>query len=288
MEEKYRNWEITINNPTVEEITALKNETTRYTYISINEGNEEHTEHVHALLCYTCRRYVNNLKKILPRAHIGYVKSLPGYWKYLTDEHETVKEKWESGVKPLDQTQKGEKMKHIWKRCIKYANRGDIEKIAKKYPAMYVCHYTTWKKLQKDHPVHCPPRSELDNIWVWGETGTFKSRPYREAGGEDVFYPKPLSKWWDGYRNEKNVIIEDLAPDNTGRRHWITDLMKVWTDHYEFVAEDKNGSRIIRPQKIVVTSNYPIEEVFRYNDKEDVAALKRRFKVFHTNKITPK
>jgi len=130
-----------------------------------------------------------------------------------------------------------------------------------------------------------PSRSELDNIWVWGDTGTFKSRPYREAQGEDVFYAKPLSKWWDGYQNEKNVIIEDLAPDSSGRRHWITDLMKIWTDHYEFLAEEKHGAKMIRPQKIVVTSNYPIEKVFENNDPVDIDALKRRFKIYHTNKL---
>jgi len=144
------NWELTINNPTKEEIDAVKCEDTKYTYITVNKGNEEHTEHAHVLLCYENAHYFNPLKEKYPRAHIDVVRSTKDYMNYLTNEHEEVIETWTSGVRPLDQEQKGKKMKKIWKKLIKYATRGDIEKIAKKYPSMYALHYNKFPEMAQN------------------------------------------------------------------------------------------------------------------------------------------
>lgn len=52
--------------------------------------------------------------------------------------------------------------------------------------------------------------------------------------------------------------------------------MKQWADHYPFKAACKGSQMLIRPKRIIVTSNYPIEGC--YEAKEDIEPLKRRFK----------
>lgn len=53
--------------------------------------------------------------------------------------------------------------------------------------------------------------------------------------------------------------------------------MKQWADHYTFKANQKGSQLLIRPERIVVTSNYSIEEC--YPEKQDSEPLRRRFKV---------
>lgn len=116
---------------------------------------------------------------------------------------------------------------------------------------------------------------ELRNEWYWGPRGTGKtSKAWRE--NPNIFV-KAINKWWDGYADEKVVLLDDWDPDIKG----MVNYLKIWSDRYPFRAEVKGSSMMIRPKKIIVTSNYPIEECFER--QQDVEALRRRFRVtqFH-------
>lgn len=67
-----------------------------------------------------------------------------------------------------------------------------------------------------------------------------------------------MNKWWDGYRGQDVVILDDITPDHACLCYHLL----IWSDHYSFNAEVKGGSVNIRPRIIIVTSNYTIEEVF--------------------------
>lgn len=124
-----------------------------------------------------------------------------------------------------------------------------------------------------------PIPSELDgdltNEWIWGDTGCGKSRYAHDTYPNN--YPKPLNKWWDGYNDQEYILLEEVSPDDAV---WLSQKLKIWADRYPFIAEIKGRSRCIRPKKIIVTSNYSLEEVFESKPK-DLDALKRRFKEIH-------
>jgi len=86
------------------------------------------------------------------------------------------------------------------------------------------------------------------------------------------------NKWWESYNGEEVVLIEDV-----GLSHgWMGDFLKIWGDRYGFRAEIKCDSTVLRPKKIIVTSNYSPEML--WPDKNVHEPILRRFKLIHLDK----
>nr|WQA30165.1 MAG: rep protein [Cressdnaviricota sp.] len=124
--------------------------------------------------------------------------------------------------------------------------------------------FTTFRKLKTID-------GELENIWCVGHAGTGKTRWAWEKYPE--LYVKDLNKWWDGYTNQETVLLDDWDP----RQEMLTQKLKIWADRYPFRGETKGSSMVIRPKRIIVTSNYEIEDCFQ--NPQDQEAIRRRFKV---------
>ena len=59
-------------------------------------------------------------------------------------------------------------------------------------------------------------------------------------------YVKNINKWWDGYANERIVLISDVEPDHGS---FLGYFLKIWANCYPFLAEIKDSSFKIRPKK---------------------------------------
>ena len=63
--------------------------------------------------------------------------------------------------------------------------------------AIYVRCYNSLKRIEKDHMVVKGEAADTKGIWIWGESGSGKSRFARDNYPEA--YKKLANKWWDGY-----------------------------------------------------------------------------------------
>lgn len=105
-------------------------------------------------------------------------------------------------------------------------------------------------------------------FWIVGASGTGKSR---FCFGLGSFYEKPQNKWWDGYKGESTVVIDDLDTDTLG--HYL----KRWADRYPVKGEIKNGTVNLNYKSLFVTSNYTISDLF-VKSPVMIEPLERRFK----------
>jgi hypothetical protein len=184
---------------------------------------------------------------------------------------------WEFGVRPADpndrRAQGGKTaaaiQQALFAQFFEMAKSGRMMEIRPDYLIRY---YTTWVKIQKENLGMPASLTHVSGVWIWGPSGSGKSSHARDLFRDA--YIKPTTKWWDGYVDHQQVIIDDLDPSHA----WLAYLLKIWTDRYAFIAEVKGCVLSIRPEVVCITSQFSIDQIWE-NDPETVQALKRRCQV---------
>ena len=260
-EQRTRGWCYTLNNWTVLEKAELLEVPCAYHVCGIETG-ESGTPHLQGFMYFKSVKSLRQVRAMSTRAHW---KGMRGTVDQAADYCIKDGNFEERGERPLNQQKKGakgaEKIKEMWDA----AKAGNFEAI----PLGLI------RQAEYVHAKYAPrlaDRTELNNLWIWGASGCGKSKYVRSE--HPVFYSKGMSKWWDGYNREEVVLLDDFAPEH-GK--YLGYFLKIWADHYAFNAEVKGGMLNIRPDIVIVTSQYSIEDCFE--DAQTIAAITRRFKV---------
>lgn len=166
-------------------------------------------------------------------------------------EETRVEGPWEFGNKPMW----NEDRKDIWESARAAAKLRKFDDI----PAAMYCRYSKSFHFIAElaQSLH-PPKAECRGIWIHGEAGTGKTSK-AQSDFRSLFYIKTRNQWWDGYRDEKIVIMEDLDPES-GK--YIAGPIKDWTDRYSFKGNVKNSSAYPNHDWFIITSQYTIEQCF--------------------------
>lgn len=118
------------------------------------------------------------------------------------------------------------------------------------------------------------PSGTLVGYWFWGQSGRGKTHHTTEQ------YPNAYrkicnNKWFDGYQPDKHkeILLDDLDKSH----NYMGFHLKIWADRYAFVGEIKGSSITMRPEKVIVTSNYHPRDI--WDDSTTLEPILRRFEI---------
>lgn len=256
-----KHWVFTINNPTDEDYPRTDNIAYMVFGREVGPGG---TRHWQGYVCFKNRKRLSAVKKIFPRAHLeikgGTIREAIDYCMKDGD-YDTF---GEEPVTALEAT------KSRWAHAIACAKVGDFDGIP---DDMLMRYYHGWKRLFQDNPIIPADLLERDNKWIVAPSGYGKSTYAREMYPD--FFDKAPNKWYIGYKNQTTILLDDWGPKQCEYLGWY---MKRWGDTFPYPAETKGGGMMIRPEHIVVTSQYTIEECFE-DDELIREAIMNRFQV---------
>lgn len=144
--------------------------------------------------------------------------------------------------------------------------------IAMEFPTQFIRYHRGIRELlQVIKPI--PPRDFKTYVYYyWGPPGSGKSkRALEEARSidKDSIYYKPRGLWWDGYKQQKNVIIDDFYG-------WIKydEMLKI-CDRYPYKVQVKGGFEEFTSTRLWITSNVDIYSLYHFVGY-NAEAIKRR------------
>lgn len=266
-------WCFTINNYNgFSDLDTVKN----WAYlVAGKEVGENGTPHLQCFVAYKVRTKFSTVKIQLPTAHIERMFTTPPLAsEYCKKDMDFM----EFGTLPdfngaTSGYKGGEAKAANYRKVIEVVINGDLDDVIEIDPVCYIQHYQGLKRIKQDHPTKPKALDDVCGEWLHGDPGVGKSHKAREEHDINEIYDKCANKWWDGYQGEEIVLIDDFDLVH----HVLGHHLKRWADKYPFPAEQKGTTISIRPKKIIITSNYTIEQIF--SDPALVLALKRRFKV---------
>jgi len=268
---KHRHYVFTINNPTLEDPSALEGPTltsimaisgVRYCVIGLERGIQN-TPHFQGAISFTSPRSQSSVRKLI-RGHIEVQRGTHQQARaYCQKDGKYV----EWGTPTVDPGEQAAQQSTDWEEAFELAKSGRLDAISAEKRIRY---YRTFQLIKRDYQGPVPSLEGVCGQWIYGPSGTGKSHAVHSAF--PGAYLKDVSKWFCGYQGEDTIWIDDVDPSQSS---WLARFLKIWADRYPFPAQVKGGSMVIRPKRVIITSNYSIDSMGF--SESDLPAIQRRY-----------
>ncbi|MEY3324804.1 MAG: Sewage-associated circular virus6 [Bacteroidota bacterium] len=183
-------------------------------------------------------------------------------WK---EETRVAGTQFELGKKPFRRDQSVD-----WDRVRDASKSGEFDAIPSD---IFVRNYSAIRRISSDYAA--PVAMERSVIVLWGPTGVGKSRRAWEEAGLDAYPKCPLSKFWDGYRGQQSVVIDEFRGTVS-----ISHVLR-WFDRYPVLVEIKGSSTVLKATRFWITSNLHPRDWYPDLDDLTKEALLRRLNIIH-------
>lgn len=242
----------------------------RVQYITGQLEIGENTGYQHWQLC------VYYQKKVRPatvkddfgeEAHVQLTRSAAAEQYVHKDETAVEGTRFELGRKSIKRNSDVD-----WDRVWDSAKEGKFDEIPSD---IRIRSYHAITKIAKDH---LAPTAQERKVYVFcGRTATGKSRRAWEEAGWTAYPKDPNTKFWDGYRGQENVVMDEFR----GKID-ISNMLR-WTDRYPVSVETKGSGVVFAAKNIWITSNLHPRYWYPDLDPETIEALLRRLEIVEFN-----
>jgi hypothetical protein len=227
----------------------------------IGDGGFEHWQ----VLCVCARSLrLSALKSLfVPQAHCEPTRSEAAddyVWK---DESAVLGTRFQLGEKPHRRNSKRDWVQ-VWQKAVD----GDLLAIEE---SIRIQHYRTLRTIRADYAA--PTACQRKIYCYFGPTGTGKSRRAWDEAGWTAYPKDPRSKFWDGYRDQKNIVIDEFRGGID-----ISHVLR-WFDRYPVLVEIKGASTCLVAETIWITSNIHPKDWYPDLDYTTYQALERRLEI---------
>lgn len=231
----------------------------------IGEGGFKHWQFV----CHiTKKSRCSALQKLWPSCHAEPTRSDAALTYCQKEETRVPGTQFTLGVQPINRCSKTD-----WDRVRKLAETGDVASIPSDIALRY---YANIKSIGKDHATP-QRRPDMEALCFWGVSNSGKSFDAMELAeaGSSYYMKDPRTKWWDGYRGQEVVVIDEFTGDIA-----INHMLR-WLDKLPCLVECKGGAIPLSCKKIIITSNVDPRHWYADINEEQLKGLMRRMKVVH-------
>lgn len=153
--------------------------------------------------------------------------------------------------------------------CSALLEHRDMNVFKTDYAAIYVKYHRGFEKLLISDG-HIPRTEPPDITWIYGPTGTGKTRSvFEEEDLNNLWLASSSLKWFDGYHGQDAVLIDDFR----GNFCTFHSLLR-YLDRYPMDVPIKGGFAHWNPKRIYITSSKHPSQI--YDVDEDVNQLLRR------------
>lgn len=297
-----RKWQLTINNPDYHEVThdtikiAVGTMKSVIYWCMADEIGEGGTRHTHIFLAARSAIRFSTIKKLFPAAHIEMCKgtcqqnmeyvSKTGKWEK-DRKHETCVDGTfeEFGEMPVERQGKRNDLDDLYDMIKSGMNDHDI---INEDPA----YMTLLDTIQKTRQLVVQEKfretfRDLDVIYIWGDTGTGKTRSVMEGHGySNVFRVTDYSHPFDAYSGQDVILFDEFRSSLL-----LADMLK-YLDGYPLELPCRYLNKYACFTKVYIISNIPLAKqytVAQMDNYETWLAFIRRIhtvKYFHEGMIT--
>lgn len=270
-----KQWLFTLNNYTDLEFSSLKErlqEASSYSIIGEEIAPQTGTPHLQGYVSLKKKVRFNNVKTIIgDRAWIHPARGSPRQNKEYCSKDSRV---WEHGVLPgpcrASNSCDG-KMQEFAQEFIKAIEERTLDQLLNDQPYYTLQYSDKWLRSYNNIcSVNLSQRPVPFIAWIYGPTGTGKSLLAHNTL-PSAYVKDTNTIWWDGYMQEKEVIMDDMGTDHPP----IVNLLQ-WFSPYKCRVQVKGAYTSLAAHIFIITSNFKPQEIIH----TQIEPFNRRVKVY--------